>query len=52
MILLEWKTEEWHFKGYGFNSTNVLTSDWEVDISYGIPQVITRENQNKGQSIK
>ena len=42
LIISEWRTEEWHFKARNpklneFNSVTLLTSDWDMEVDYGIP---------------
>merc|ERR1712062_671940 len=38
-----WYTELYQFKASGFNQTNLLSKDWDVDVTYGTPTPVKME---------
>ena len=47
-FIAEWKTPLWHFVVNGFNSTNIFTNDWEVEVTYGEPYVANVKDEVTG----
>ena len=43
MLLVGWYTELYQFKASGFNQTNLLSKDWDVEVIYGSPTPVKME---------
>ena len=43
LLLVGWYTELYQFKASGFNQTNLLSKDWDVDVTYGTPTPVKME---------